>query len=160
MQQFEDGINWTFDPYIPNDSAAKFLTNAPNIEYVDSDQYRTISWLGVATSQAGTIRVKFYEADGTVIQSEDIDISLEGGSDPNVSEDDAMQFFGCGPQNFEDGDVANLKPSNNLFVSRRKKIFFGSIYYYYYYYFIFFSSFFLVKFTLLQQQNNITIQSK
>ena len=117
VQQFEDGINWTFDPYIPNDSAAKFLTNAPNIEYVDSDQYRTISWLGVATSQAGTIRVKFYEADGTVIQSEDIDISLEGGSDPTVSEYDAMQFFGCGPQNFEDGDVANLKPSNNSTLS-------------------------------------------
>lgn len=115
--QFEDGLNWTFDPYVADGAASRFLSNAPTIEYVESDQYRTLAWCalndGTIVATAGTIRVTFYDSSNTPIQQEDIDISLSGGADPTTGENKAVQFFGCGPQNFEEGSVANLKPSNN-----------------------------------------------
>ena len=124
-----DGTNNPMHLYVPQNSTKKFLTNAPNVQFVrgSSTSADNVDELTLAFFQDGLIsdalsmdkiNVSYYQADGTLIGSHDINntTALGGHPDPSTTVNDSLIYFGCGTANlesFNDGGSNNHRPSNN-----------------------------------------------
>ena len=128
-----DGTNNPMNLYVPQNSTKKFLTNAPTVQFVrgSSTSADNVDELTLAFFQDGLIsdalsvdkiNVSYYQADGTLIGSHDIDNTTAVGGHPNPSTtvNDSLIYFGCGTANLENstvtpngGSSGDAKPSNN-----------------------------------------------
>ena len=115
--------------YVPQNTTKRFLTNAPTVQFVrgSSTSADNVDELTLAFFQDGLIsdalsidkiNVSYYQADGTLIGSHDIDntTALGGHPNPSTTVNDSLIYFGCGTANlesFNDGGSNNHRPSNN-----------------------------------------------
>ena len=112
------GVNFGYDLYsnfLPNGVTKKFLTNAPDTQYANIEDYGTVALLmhnAYSVSNVNgtvSIEIKYYGSDGVYISSEEIyHNTVNGGFDyPQADIQASILFFGCFP--------ANLQGSSTMF---------------------------------------------
>ena len=127
-----------FLPYTLNNTSSQFLSNKPvetfklggatrtgvrNIVHFDTStnlgDYHTLAFLNGAefSSQAQSIKIRYYESDGTIIGDYAFNNdATTGGQTPSLitSNTQKLLYFGCGPGNLEAQTVNTAaRPSNN-----------------------------------------------
>jgi len=123
-----DGTNNPLRYYTPNNVGRFFLTNAPRVQFVrgsstaaDNVDELTIAFIqrGLITDSQtlGRIIVIYYQADGTVINTTNIDCTTGVGGQATADDvKNSLIYFGCGTanlENFNTGGTNLHRPSNN-----------------------------------------------
>jgi hypothetical protein len=123
-----DGTNNPLQFYTPNNVSRFFLTNAPRVQFVrgsstaaDNVDELTLSFIqrGLITDSQtlGRIIVIYYQADGTTINTTNIDCTTALGGIATADDvKNSLIYFGCGTanlENFNNGGTNLQRPSNN-----------------------------------------------
>ena len=123
-----DGTNNPLKFYTPTNVSRKFLTNAPVVQFVrgSSTAADNVDELTVAFVQNGLIGdsltlgriiVIYYQADGTTINTTNIDCTTAVGGKATADDvKNSLIYFGCGTanlENFTNGGTNLQRPSNN-----------------------------------------------
>jgi hypothetical protein len=104
----------------PNNATDNFLSSAPNLgvdagfgsawgkvrEHRIGTEQGYVMAYGAEGMSAQYVKLRGYEADGTVIATATLDISAVGGIDTPTSDAQTVQFLGCGPANLEEHATA------------------------------------------------------
>jgi hypothetical protein len=88
-----------------NGVGQSFLSNAPTVQYANRGDYGTIAilnWNELTPYLTSHIELKYYNAAGTLLTSENVyNTSTQGGSVTATNSDERIIFFGCYPGNLE-----------------------------------------------------------
>ena len=95
------GPSFGFDmnPFVLTDSSSRFLTNAPNEQYANIDDYGTIAF--IPTNKIDRVTANYYDKDGVGLSSEIINFNENNGAYdtfPGLSSQQIV-YFGCFPAN-------------------------------------------------------------
>ncbi len=129
-----DGTNNPLTNYIPSSSTKKFLTNAPNIQFIrgsstagDNVDELTVAFIndGLITDgdYLGSIFLQYYDSSGNLINGTSGGTSFYafanteangGHADPADDVRNSLLYFGCGTANLQNQTInSDARPSNH-----------------------------------------------
>jgi hypothetical protein len=94
-------FGFDMNPFVLTDSTSRFLTNAPNEQYANIDDYGTIAF--IPTTKVDRVTAYYYDKDGSSLSSEIIDFDSANGAYDTYGNSSAKEivYFGCFPANLK-----------------------------------------------------------
>tara|TARA_R110000744_G_scaffold71745_6_gene144643 strand:+ start:2018 stop:3424 length:1407 start_codon:yes stop_codon:yes gene_type:complete len=87
-----------FNLYLNND---KLLTNAPDVQYANIDDYGTFSFLA-NNNNVDNFSLSYYDGDGNLLDSEEVDKVITNGAGAwDSKSENHLLHFGCFPANLQ-----------------------------------------------------------
>lgn len=113
-----NGIN--IADFASTGTSSRFLSNSPSTQEIRLGDYATIGYFNCSTAGCTAIgmRISFYNAAGTLLNSGNTDLTFAANgtqtASPNniVNQDKLLNFAGIGPANLERCNASSIKPSN------------------------------------------------